>query len=163
MFIKIWIKLFKHYWINQVIKIKVSRSKYINLKIMNQNIKVWEMKLIELQKKLKTLTNLWILTAIAIYLSLFLSSLSFGILSTPGTCQKVVALPLYKPWKGADQGEEGQGQSLVDLGTVSHGLTDREAIARMSGLHWMNIARMSGMLIYTQYILDQIIFKNLKI
>ena len=121
------------------------------------------MKSIELQKKLKILTNLWILTVITIYLSLFLSSLSIGILSSPGACQKVVALPLYKPQKGADQGEEGQGQSLVDLGTVSHSLMDREAIARMSGLHWTRVARMLGMLRYTQYILDQMIFKNLKI
>ena len=55
------------------------------------------MKSIELEKKLKILTNLWILTVIAIYLSPFLSSLSIGILNTPGACQKVVALPLYKP------------------------------------------------------------------
>ena len=121
------------------------------------------MKSIELQKKLKILTNLWILTVIAIYLSPFLPSLSIGILSTPGACQKVVALPLYKPQKGADQGEEGQGQSLVDLGTVSHGLMDREAITRISSLHQTNITRMSGMLKYTQYILDQMIFKNFKI
>ena len=106
------------------------------------------MKSIELQKKLRILTNLWILTAIAIYLSPFLSSLSIGILSTPGACQKVVALPLYKPQKGADQGEEEQRQSLVNLGTGSHGLMDREAIARMSGSHQMNVARMSGMLRY---------------
>ena len=76
------------------------------------------MKSIELQKKLKILTNLWILTVITIYLSPFLSSLSIGILSTPGACQKVVALPLYKLPKGVDQGEDGQRQSLVDLGTV---------------------------------------------
>ena len=163
MFIKIWIKLFEHNWINQLIKIKVSRSKYLNLKIINWNIKIWEMKLIELQKKLKILTNLWILTAIAIYFSPFLSSLSIEILSLPGACQEVAALPLYKPQKGADQGKEGQGQSLVNFRTVSHGLMDREAIDRTSGLHWMNIARMSGMLRYTQYILNQMIFKNLKI
>ena len=64
----------------------------------------------------------------------------------------MVALPLYKPQKGADQGEEGQRQSLVDLGTVSHGLMDRKTIARMSSLHWTNVIRMSGMLRYTQYI-----------
>ena len=34
-----------------------------------------------------------------------------------------------------DQGEEGQGQSLVDLETASHSLMDREAVTRMSGLH----------------------------
>ena len=163
MFIEIWIKLFEHNWRNQLIKIKASRSKYLNLKIVNPNIKVWEMESIELQKKLKILTNLWILTAITIYLSLFLSSLSIGILSTPSACQKVVALPLYKPWKEVDQGEEGQGQSLVNFGTVSHSLMDREAITSMSGLHQMNIARMLGMLRYTQYILNQMIFKNLKI
>ena len=41
--------------------------------------------------------------------------------------------------KGADQGEEEQGQSLVDLGTASHHLMDREAVARMSGLHQMSL------------------------
>ena len=41
--------------------------------------------------------------------------------------------------KRADQGEEERRQSLVDLGTGSHGLMDREAIARMSSLHWMNM------------------------
>ena len=46
-------------------------------------------------------------------------------MNSPGACQKMVALPLYKPQKGADQGKEGLGQSLVDLGTVSHGLMDR--------------------------------------
>ena len=50
---------------------------------------------------------------------------------------KVVALPLYKPQKGVDQAKEGQGQSLVNLGTASHCLMDREAVARMSGLYWM--------------------------
>ena len=46
-----------------------------------------------------------------------------------------MALPLYKPQKGVDQGEEVQGQSLVNLGTASHHLMDREAVARMSGLY----------------------------
>ena len=44
-----------------------------------------------------------------------------------------MALPLYKPQKRVDQAKEGQGQSLVDLGTASHHLMDREAVARMSG------------------------------
>ena len=60
-------------------------------------------------------------------------------MSTPGACQKVVALPLYRPQKGVDQGKEGQGQSLVNLGTAFQGLMDREAVARMSGLHWMSL------------------------
>ena len=47
----------------------------------------------------------------------------------------MVALPLYKPQKGVDQAREGQGQSLVNLGTASHHLMDREAVARMSGLY----------------------------
>ena len=59
--------------------------------------------------------------------------------NTPGACQEVVALPLYKPWKGVDQAKEGQGQSLVNLGTASHHLMDREAVARMSGLYQMHL------------------------
>ena len=55
--------------------------------------------------------------------------------NTPGACPNVVALPLYKPQKGVDQAREGQGQSLVDLGTASHHLMDREAVSRMSGLY----------------------------
>ena len=47
----------------------------------------------------------------------------------------MVALPLYKPQKGMDQAREGQGHSLVNLGTASYGLMDREAVARMSGLY----------------------------
>ena len=38
-----------------------------------------------------------------------------------------------------DQDKEGQGQSLVNLGTASQGLMDREAVARMSGLHWTSL------------------------
>ena len=49
----------------------------------------------------------------------------------------MVALPLYKPQKGVDQAREGQGQSLVNLGTASYHLMDREAVARMSGLYQM--------------------------
>ena len=45
--------------------------------------------------------------------------------------------PLYKPQKGVAQAREGQGQSLVNLGTASHHLMDREAVSRMSGLHQM--------------------------
>ena len=56
---------------------------------------------------------------------------------TPGAHSKVVALPLYKPRKGVDQAREGQGQSLVDLGTASHHLMDRESVSRMSGLYQM--------------------------
>ena len=48
----------------------------------------------------------------------------------------MVALPLYKPQKGVDQAREGQGQSLVNLGTAYYYLMDREAVARMSGLYW---------------------------
>ena len=44
-------------------------------------------------------------------------------------------IPLYMPQKGVDQAREGEGQSLVDLGTASHHLIDREAVSRMSGLH----------------------------
>ena len=55
--------------------------------------------------------------------------------STPGACQKLVACPLYKPQKGVDHGNEEQGQSLVDSGTASLGLMDREAVTRMSGLY----------------------------
>ena len=36
-----------------------------------------------------------------------------------------MAYPLYKPWKGVDQVREGQGWSLVNLGTASHQLMDR--------------------------------------
>ena len=50
---------------------------------------------------------------------------------------EVVAFPFYKPQKGVDQAREGQGQSLVNLGTASHHLIDREAVSRMSGLHQM--------------------------
>ena len=85
---------------------------------------------------MESLTHLWILTVIATLLSSVFSKLIIGI-EYPGTCQKVVALPLYKPWKGVDQGKEEQGQSLVDLGTASHHLMDREAVTRMSGLHQM--------------------------
>ena len=49
----------------------------------------------------------------------------------------MVAYPLNKPQKGVDQVREGQGWSLVNLGTASHWLMDREAVARMSGLHRM--------------------------
>ena len=38
-----------------------------------------------------------------------------------------------------DQGKKGQGQSLVNLVTASHGLMDREAVTRMSGLHQMSL------------------------
>ena len=76
---------------------------------------------------------------------------------------KVVALPLYKPQKGADQGEEEQKQSLDDLGTGSHGLMDKEAITRMSSLHWTNVTRMLGTLKIPSTFLNQMIFKNLKI
>ena len=38
-----------------------------------------------------------------------------------------------------DQGKEWQGQSLVDLWTASQGLMDKEAVARMSGLHQMSL------------------------
>ena len=55
--------------------------------------------------------------------------------STPGACSKMVAYPLYRPQKGVDQVREGQGWSLVNLGTASHCLMDREAVARMSDLH----------------------------
>ena len=48
----------------------------------------------------------------------------------------MVTYPLYKPQKGVDQVREGQGWSLVNLGTASHWLMDREAVARMSSLHW---------------------------
>ena len=48
-------------------------------------------------------------------------------------------LPLYRPRKGVDQVREGQGWSLVNLGTASHWLMDREAVARMSGLHQMHL------------------------
>ena len=47
----------------------------------------------------------------------------------------MVAYPLYRPQKGVDQVREGQGRSLVNLGTASHWLMDREAVARMSGLY----------------------------
>ena len=47
----------------------------------------------------------------------------------------MVAYPLYRPRKGVDQVRVGQGQSLVNLGTASHRLIDREAVAGMSGLH----------------------------
>ena len=70
-----------------------------------------------------------------VYLQLFLNLLFRQ--NTPGTCPKVVALPLYKQQKGVDQAKEGQGQSLVNLGTASHCLIDREAVARMSGLYQM--------------------------
>ena len=46
----------------------------------------------------------------------------------------MVAYPLYRPRKGADQVREGQDWSLVSLETASHRLMDREAAARMSGL-----------------------------
>ena len=90
---------------------------------------------------MESLTHLWILTVIATYLSLVFAKLSIRIQSTPGTCQRVVALPLYKPLKGVDWGEEGQGQSLVNLGAASHSLMDREAVTRMSGLHQMSLIR----------------------
>ena len=48
----------------------------------------------------------------------------------------MVAHALYRPQKGVDQVREGQGWPLVNLGTASHQLMDREAVARMSGLHW---------------------------
>ena len=41
--------------------------------------------------------------------------------------------------KRGGPGKEGQGQSLVDLGTASQGLMDREAVAMMSGLHQMSL------------------------
>ena len=47
-----------------------------------------------------------------------------------------------------DQREEEQRQSLVDLGTGSHGLMDGEIIAKMSGSHQMYTTRMSGTLIH---------------
>ena len=100
-----------------------------------------------------------------VYLQLFLNWLFRQ--NTPGACLKVVALPLYKPQKGVDQAKEGQGQSLVDLGTVSHCLMDREAVTRMSGLyqsivpHWL-MRVMSGTLRDTQYILNQMTFKSKK-
>ena len=48
-----------------------------------------------------------------------------------------MAYPLYKPQKGVDQVREGQGWPLVNLGTASHQLMDREAVTRMSGLYQM--------------------------
>ena len=54
----------------------------------------------------------------------------------PGACPEVVAFsPFISHEKGVDQAREGQGQSLVNLGTASHHLMDREAVSRMSGLH----------------------------
>ena len=69
----------------------------------------------------------------------FIFSCFYGLFrqNTPGAYLEVVAFPFYKPRKGVDQAREGQGQSLVDLGTASHYLIDREAVSRMSGLHWM--------------------------
>ena len=51
----------------------------------------------------------------------------------------MVAFPLYRPQKGVDQVREGQGQSLVNLGTASHHLMDREAVTWMSGLYRMDL------------------------
>ena len=83
---------------------------------------------------MESLNHLWIHTA-NVYLQLFLDWHLRQ--STPGACLKMVAFPLYKPWKGVDQVREGQGQSLVNLGTASHHLIDREAVTRMSGLYQM--------------------------
>ena len=82
--------------------------------------------------EIESLTYLWIHTANR------LSSVTFSLTSltsTLGACPKMVAYPLYKPQKGVDQVREGQGWSLVNSGTASHRLMDREAVARMSGLH----------------------------
>ena len=81
---------------------------------------------------MESLTHLWIHT-VNIYLQLLLDWHLKQ--STPGACSKMVAFPLYRPQKGVDQVREGQGQSLVNLGTASHCLMDREAVAWMSGLH----------------------------
>ena len=62
----------------------------------------------------------------------------------------MVALPLYKPQKGVDQAREGQGQSLVNLGTASYHLMDREAVARMSGLYQTTSLVNEGHIWYTK-------------
>ena len=82
--------------------------------------------------EIENLTYLWIHTANRLSSAAFsLASLT----STLGACQKMVVYPLYRPQKRVDQVREGQGWSLVNLGTASHQLMDREAAARMSGLH----------------------------
>ena len=125
--------------INQLIKINTSRIKYLILtKIINWSIKVYKWNELNYKRNWKS-TNLWILTAVKTYLLSFFSGLSIWISSTPGACQKVVVLPLYMPWKGVDQDKEGQGQSLVDLGTASQGLMDRECVTKMSSLYWTSL------------------------
>ena len=82
--------------------------------------------------EIESLTYLWIHTANR------LSSVTFSLTSltsTLGACRKWWSIPYIGHEKGVDQVREGQGWSLVNLGTASHWLMDREAAARMSGLH----------------------------
>ena len=45
---------------------------------------------------------------------------------------------LYTTKRGVSD-KEGQGLLLVDVGTASQGVIDREAVTRMSGQHWMSL------------------------
>ena len=83
--------------------------------------------------EIESLTYLWIHTANR------LSSVTFSLTSLTSTLDAYVrkwwSIPYIGHEKGVDQVREGQGQSLVNSGTASHWLMDREAVARMSGLH----------------------------
>ena len=74
------------------------------------------MELIELQKKLKILTNLWILTVITIYLSPFLSSLSIGILSTLVHVKKWWLFPYISHKKGQTRARRGKDNHWLTWG-----------------------------------------------
>ena len=83
---------------------------------------------------IESLTYLWIHTANR------LSSVTFSLTSlasTLGACPKMVVYPLYRPRKRGGPGQGGARMVIVNLGTASHQLMDREAAARMSGLHQM--------------------------
>ena len=64
------------------------------------------------------LKALWILTVIAIYLSPFLSSLSIGILSTPGTCQKWWLFPYISHKKGQTRVRRSKNNHWMTWGQV---------------------------------------------
>ena len=113
----------------QVLEYQIETLKSKNIKVKKQNQS-------NLWKEIESSTHLWIHTVIVTWFIFSCSQTDDLDKNTPGACPNAVALPLYKPRKGVDQAREVQGQSLVNLGTASHHLMDREAVSRMSGLYW---------------------------
>ena len=122
-------------YINRV-NIKYQILKYQIETLKSKNIKVKKQNQSNLWKEIENLTHLWIHTVIVTWF-IFSCSQTDDLDKIPLVHVRMQWLFPYIRHEKGDQAREGQGQSLVNLGTASHHLMDREAVSRMSGLYQM--------------------------